>query len=166
MILMRILQRIGILFLLIVFLFGTTGLSVFHHICNGSNEDNVSVYTGIFRTSGSSCCDNESTEYSCAPRGNFAKDEIPVNISEPPCCKSIISFFRLEIVTVRAEKLVLNTDKPHLPVYLPGLSLESIFDQPFLKPAHFRFFSPPLLSGKVLVYYLHRMKIHHHPSFA
>ncbi|MCX6267084.1 MAG: hypothetical protein NTW16_06965 [Bacteroidetes bacterium] len=163
---MKIIQRTGILFLLLVFLFGTTGLSVFHHVCNSSNEDNVSAYTGIFRGSGPSCCDDESTGYSCARPENLTGDAMPQNISAPPCCKSTISFLRLEIVTVRAEKLLLNVDKSLLTNFPLFLSLESMPDQPLLKPAHFQFYSPPLISGKALVHYLHRIKIPDLPSFA
>ena len=36
--LMKTLQRIGILCMLLVFLFGTFGLSVLNHSCNSSNE--------------------------------------------------------------------------------------------------------------------------------
>lgn len=165
-ILMKTIQRIGILFLLLVFLFGTTGLSVFHHFCHSSNHGNVTLYPEIFQTSASSCCGEESTTgYACASHETFAADPLSQHIDAAPCCKSTSSFFKLEILTEKAGKLVLNTVSVQHPLYSVSLLLFETLEQPLLKPAHFQFYSPPLF-GKVLVHYLHQMKIPDHSSIA
>ena len=93
---MKTIQRIGILFLLLVFLFGTTGLSVFHHFCQSSNLGNVTLYPEIFHSSGSSCCEDESaTGYACAGHEAFKAGLMSHTIDAAPCCKSTSSLFKL-----------------------------------------------------------------------
>ena len=162
---MKTIQRIGILFLLLVFLFGTTGLSVLSHFCSSSNHTTVTVYPELFNRSGSSCCAEESTGYACASGGNTPSGAMPGHIDETPCCKSIASLFKLEILTERIEKLLINNFLVQHPLYSVSLLLLETFEQPLLKPAHFQFYSPPLF-GKVLVHYLHQIKIPDHSSIA
>jgi len=160
---MKTLQRIGILFLLLVFLFGTTGLSVLHHICISSNKHYVTAYPEIFKNTGSSCCEEESTGYTSASHGNDPGKTMPQNISSEPCCKNIASFFKLQILTDRVEKLVLNTVSAQQPLFPVSVSQLPNVEQPLTQPAHFQFYSPPLF-GKLLVHYLHQMKIPAHPA--
>ncbi len=162
---MKTIQRIGIIFMLLVFLFGTTGLSVLHHICNSSKENIVTVYPEFFKSSGSSCCADESTGYACSNHVAKSEDALPRQIDASPCCKSIVTFFKLEILTERVTKLQVNTESAKNPEYPVLICSLPAFEQPLLKPAHFQFYSPPLF-GKVLVYYLHQMKIPAHPSLA
>ena len=158
---MKIIQRIGVLLLLLVFLFGTFGISVFHHRCNSSNEDNTSVYPELFTKAGSSCCVDEETGYVCSGHETAPEDIYHQKVDAAPCCKSTFSFFKLEIITERAEKFVLNTENSQLPLYPAFLPEEPKLEQPVLTPAHFQFYSPPLF-GKVLVYFLNQIKI---PAF-
>ena len=161
----KTLQRIGILVLLAVFLFGTTGISVLHHICNSSNKHFVTAYPEIFKNAGSSCCEEESTGYASASHGDDPGATMPGNISSEPCCKNIASFFKLQILTERVEKLVLNTISEHQPPYPVSVSQVPNVEQPLLQPVHFQFYSPPLF-GKLLVHYLHQIKIPAHPALA
>ena len=162
---MKTIQRIGILFLLMVFLFGTTGISVLHHICNSSNKQYVTAYPEIFNNAGSSCCEEESTGYTSAIHGDGPDETMPQNIASEPCCKNIASFFKLQILTERVEKLVLNITSEHQPLYPVSVSPSPNVVQPLLQPVHFQFYSPPLF-GKLLVHYLHQMKIPAHPVLA
>ncbi|MEI7725546.1 MAG: hypothetical protein WCK09_10610 [Bacteroidota bacterium] len=163
---MKTVQRIGILFLLLVFLFGTTGLSVFHHFCHSSNHGSVTLYPEIFHSSGSSCCDDEiTTGYACASHETFTTDPLSQHVDAAPCCKSTSTLFKLEILTEKVEKLVLNTFSEQPPLFSVSLNTMPLFELPLLKPAHYQFYSPPLF-GKILVYYLHQMKIPAHPSFS
>ncbi|MFZ4520582.1 MAG: hypothetical protein ACOYNC_02690 [Bacteroidales bacterium] len=163
---MKIVQRIGTVLVLLVFLFGTTGISVFHHICNSSRQDNASVYPEIFVRAGTSCCVDESTGYTCAGH-DHASQEISDHqtVDAIPCCKSIVSFFRLEVLTVRAEKLVLAFNQAPLAQYPVILTEKSTPEQPGVQPSHYQFYSPPLF-GRVLVYFLHQIKIPVHHSIA
>ena len=162
---MKTLQRIGILFLLSVFLFGTTGISVLHHICSSSNKHYVTVYPEIFKNAGSSCCEDESTGYMSANHGYDSRWTMPQNISSEPCCKNIASFFKLQILTERVEKLKVNVVSAQQFLLPVSISLLPNVAQLFLQPAHFQFYSPPLF-GKLLVHFLHQMKIPAHPSLA
>lgn len=162
---MKTIQRIGTLFLLLVFLFGTTGLSVFHHFCHSSNEGNVTLYPEIFQSSGSSCCENESaTGYACANYESVPADPLFQHIDAAPCCKSSTTLFKLEILTERVEKLVLNNVSEPQPLFSVSLNTMPPFELLLLKPAHFQFYSPPLF-GKMLVHFLHQMKIPAHLLF-
>jgi hypothetical protein len=162
---MKIVQRIGILFLLLVFLFGTTGLSVFHHFCHTSNQGNVTLYPELFQSPGSSCCGNESaTGYMCASYEPISADPLSQHIDASPCCKSTTTLFKLEILTEKVGKLVLRTVSEPQPLFSVSLITIQPFEQPLLKPAHFQFYSPPLF-GKNLVHYLHQMKIPAHLLF-
>jgi hypothetical protein len=162
---MKAIKHIGIFFLLLVFLAGTTGVSFLHHICSSSKQDIVTVYPEIFKRSGSSCCAEESTGYACASHVNLSKDKMPLNIDGAPCCKSIASFIKLEILTIRVAKLVIHPEKAQLPVSPTILCQIPAFEQPLLQPAHFQFYSPPLF-GRLLVHYLHQMKIPAHTCIA
>ncbi len=158
---MKTVQRIGVILLLLVFLFGTFGLSVFHHHCNSSNEDIASIYPELFTRAGSTCCVDEETGYVCSGHKSSPEDIYHQEVDAAPCCKSTLSFFKLDILTIRAEKFVLNTENIQLPLYPAFLPEEPNVEQPFIMPAHFEFYSPPLF-GKVLVYYLNQIKI---PAF-
>ena len=162
---MKTLQRIAVLLLLMAFLFGITGLSVRHHICKSSNQTTVTVYPEIFKSSGSSCCEDESTGYSCAAYSNRALDVMPLNIDAAACCINRASFLKLEILSERIQKQALIVDHAPMPVYPVSISTEPTVEQPLLQPAHFQFYSPPLF-GKALACYLHQLKIPDHTSIA
>jgi hypothetical protein len=161
---MKTIQRIGVFFLLLVFLFGTTGISVFHHVCSSSNQDNVSVYPEFFKKSGSSCCADEETGYACSQRVNTSGEALAQHIDASPCCISIFSFFKLDILTVRADKLLIKDVLIQIPDDTDSIITDLPENHSFIVPCHFQFFSPPLF-GKVLVYFLHQMKIPVRPSF-
>lgn len=163
---MKTIQRTGVLLLLLVLIFGTTGLSVLHHICSSSNTDNVTIYPEIFRNPASSCCDDESTWSACACPEDPDADMMPGSIVASPCCKSIVSFFKLEILTEKPAKLMLHDDNVRQPLNLPSLKPQSQRDQLLSYTVHFQFFSPPLLFGRFLVHYLHQMKIPAYPPVA
>ena len=157
-------RRIGVILLLLVFLFGTTGLSVLRHICNSSHEKNITVYPEFFKSSGDACCDDETTGYASACSIEHEKDAIPQNVEAMPCCITTISLFKLEILTEQIHKLTIGAAHAFLPLGPFLLLTIPDYKQPRLEPAHFQFFSPPLF-GKLLVQYLHQMKIPAHPSF-
>ncbi len=162
---MKTIQRIAAFLLLLVFLFGTTGLSVFRHICHSSNENNTSVYPEFFKNAASSCCADELTGYTSAGSGKATESDPFQHFNPAPCCKIIISFFKLEILTVRVEKVVFHTFFSRYPLYAISLLQLPVFLQPLLQPAYFQYHSPPLF-GKMLVQFLHQMKIPAHPFFA
>lgn len=59
---MKTIQRIGILFLLLVFLCGTTGISIFEHICTCKGKTEITIFPEIFDHNSSCCCSEGETE--------------------------------------------------------------------------------------------------------
>jgi hypothetical protein len=59
---MKTLQRIGILIFLAVFLVGTTGLSIFEHICTCQGKTEITLFPEIFDHRSSCCCSEAEVE--------------------------------------------------------------------------------------------------------
>ena len=59
---MKTLQRIGIFSLLLVFLAGTTGLSIFEHICTCKGKIEITLFPEIFNHHSSCCCSDGEVE--------------------------------------------------------------------------------------------------------
>jgi hypothetical protein len=157
---METLKRIGSIVLLMVFLFGITGLSVFHHTCSCSNEEHTVLYTDIFKEAPGNCCGDESMDI---PVDRHSAQSPAFDASS--CCKSTTTFLALHIISERQDKSVmlpaLSFGAP-LSLALPGLSLENPL---LIHAVHYQFHSPPRF-GKQLVHYLHQIKIPTHPELA
>jgi hypothetical protein len=163
---MKALKSIFALLILVVFLFGTTGLSVFHHFCSSSNEHDVTLYPELFDGSGDSCCADEEAGYACARHQGSAQGANPLGFDAPPCCKTVITFHKLEITSQRINRESFTSRLTHAAFaesVTPGFGLA---DRPVFTPAHFQFYSPPLLSGKQLVLFLNQLRIPFSPSMA
>ena len=158
--LMKTIQRICILGLLAVFLFGITGLSVFHHTCSSSNRDQVAVYTGIFGEAPGSCCGDEVSAAVTLHVPATAQ-----NIDEPPCCKSTTTFLTLHIISETGSKLILK-DVACFPVPYP-IALNGCMVKNKLPEISINLHPPPFpLAGRPLVYFLHQIRIPAHPLAA
>jgi hypothetical protein len=59
---LKTIQSIGILFLLLVFLCGTTGISIFEHICTCQGKTEITLYPEIFNHHSSCCCSDGEVE--------------------------------------------------------------------------------------------------------
>ncbi len=150
---MEIVKRTGILALLMVFLFGITGISIFHHGCTSSSNQQVTVYAEIYWQAPVSCCEGEAFEPS---RGHH--DGLPQHITATPCCKSINTFLALHIATERINSLKLQQTAPVV-INTPALLPVALPENPVrLQTSRFQFHSPPLF-GKELVHFLHQIKI-------
>ena len=151
-------KRIGNLFLLAVFLFGITGLSIFHHTCTSSNQQRVSLYAEIYKAAPGSCCGDEAYEHSHHATSNQQFDAVP-------CCKSTNIFLTLQFTSERLPKLVSQTvetaDVPFLTQFCPVPAS----DQKQPAAGLFRVHSPPLF-GKQLIHFLHQIKIPALPAIA
>jgi hypothetical protein len=158
---MNTVKHIGIIFLLFIFLFSTTGISILHHICNSSQNDEVTVYPELFKGHGSSCCEADESESACDIQSG-ADAHIPQNINAMPCCINIKSYLKLHFVTERSEKLVINTVTTALPQFSQPLPEATVNASIIVPPHFFQFYSPPLF-GKRLIHFLHQSKIPAHP---
>ncbi|MEI6683240.1 MAG: hypothetical protein WCO44_11460 [Bacteroidota bacterium] len=157
---METVKRIGIIALLTVFLFGITGISVFHHACTSSNKEQVTVYAEIYRQAPVSCCEGEAFE---PFRGH--RDGMQQYLSAVPCCKSTNTFLALHIITERINALKLQQSAP-LEKNTLVLLQEAIPENPArLQTIRFQFHSPPLY-GTELIHYLHQIKIPALPAVA
>ena len=157
---MEIVKRTGILALLMVFLFGITGISIFHHGCTSSSNQQVTVYAEIYRQAPVSCCEGEAFE-------PFAghHEGLPQNITATPCCKSTNAFLALHIITERTHKLALQPEAPVLISYT-GPAAEPLPEKPGLfHTIRVQFHSPPRF-GTELIHFLHQIKIPAHPAIA
>ena len=148
---MNTVKRIGNLILLAVFLFGITGLSIFHHNCTSSNQQRISLYAEIFREAPGSCCGDEVTE----PSGHVAVQQ---QFDAVPCCKSTNIFLTLHFFSERLPKLVVQTVETAAVPFLTPLCPVAAIDQQPLAAGLFRVHSPPLF-GKQLIHFLHQIKI-------
>ena len=155
---MKIVRRIGIICFLLVFLFGITGISFYHHTCSSSNDDNVTVYPGIFEKPTLSCCENETTA-----QAGFTDSGSPVSIEATPCCKSISTYLKLQVITVRSYRLVLNLDNTLFTVFPLRDRVFPAIEQFFTKHFFLQFHPPPL-AGRTLLQFLHQIKIPSHPA--
>ena len=157
---METVKRIGILGLLMVFLFGITGLSIFHHTCSSSNQDKISVYAEIYKGAPVSCCEDET--FGSSP---VNPADLPQNFQSAPCCKSTNYFLALQIISERLYRIEVKDVTPissPLPLPLPEFSTDN---QLLVHSVYFQFYSPPLF-GKQLIHYLHQIKIPSHPDLA
>jgi hypothetical protein len=162
---MKVVQRICVLFLLLVFLYGTTGMSVLHHSCNSSNEKTLTVYPELFKNAGSSCCSEDETGYVSGLHHCPSENGLPATVDAVPCCKSNISFFKLEILSERAYNAVIAQVGDLITMKAAPVISATAAEQPVLNTPYFQFYSPPLF-GKLLIHYLHQMKIPAHSSIA
>ena len=155
---MKTVKRIGVLSLLVVFLFGIMGISIFHHTCSSSNEDRISVYAEIFKEAPGSCCEGETIDVLPV---NFS--DLPQNFAPTPCCVSTNSFLMLHFISERLDKLTVKDVSQTPLLSLPLLRVCSIENQLEVHPVYFQFYSPPLF-GKQLIHFLHQIKIPAHPA--
>jgi hypothetical protein len=155
---MNILRRIGIFSFLVVFLFSTTGISILHHICNSSHHDDVTVYPEFFKGPGASCCeeDDAGAESNDQSEGMGSSDSL--NIKAMPCCVNVNSFFKLQLPTVRAEKIAVNANVIIQPLFSLSLTEPVASESSGVPIRHFQFYSPPLF-GRRLIHFLHQPKI-------
>jgi hypothetical protein len=162
---MTAIKNIGVIFLLSVFLFSSMGVSILHHICNTSNTDDVTLYPEFFQMPGSSCCEGGQEDLACYPDTETTSSDNTLYFNAAPCCVSINSFLKLEMVTIRAEKLMINSFPTLVPQYfLPVPEIAAI--ESIKYPIHFLQFHPPPLGGKQLIHFLHQQKIPDHPSIS
>lgn len=160
---MKTAKHIGIFFLLFVFLFSTMGISILHHVCNSSHHNDITVYPEIFKTPGSPCCGASVEVSCCADNPGTEGDNASQVISAMPCCVSINSYLKLEILTLRSEKLILNNFTTLLSHDALPMRDFTTVESASASDNLFQFYSPPL-TGKRLIHFLHQPKIPDHPS--
>jgi hypothetical protein len=88
---MKTVQRIGILLLLLVFLCGTTGISVFEHICTCRGKTEITLFPELFEHNSSCCCSDGKVEVVSADHAQLC------GLENADHCKNIIFFIKAAI---------------------------------------------------------------------
>ena len=158
---MKIVRYIGNIIILLVFLFGITGITVFHHICNSSNQETVTVYPELSGSPSASCCEDDATAHVV-----FPDPAAPQKIDPSPCCKSISSYLKLNYISERTEKLSLILYPVQESIFQANELTLPDPDQSCDQPVYFQFYSPPHRYGRQLIQYLHQIKIPAHHELA
>ncbi len=146
-------NRVMSILLLMVFLFGTTGVTVLQHVCSGGNTREIKAIDGFSGAFAISCsCDEESPNEPAK-----SSDDLP-GFSAPPCCYELTTLFKFDFVSHAPfyfSSLPLNQGFASLLPILSSLPIDRILisDDPY-----FRFHSPPL-TGIHLLHAIHQIKI-------
>ncbi|MGA3015406.1 MAG: hypothetical protein ABSD71_15385 [Bacteroidales bacterium] len=150
----RIFKSTSILLLLLVFLAGSTGISISVHTCGDSHKKNVLVFKEIFNQKFSCCCEeNAALQNDRNQLSAFAE------YSDNDCCRISHLFIKAPFAGFPIlEKF--SVPQFDFPVYTEraNLKLTSLQDskssyQPFSDP------SPPPLSGIKLIISIHQIRI-------
>jgi hypothetical protein len=156
---MFMLNRVLSILMLIVFLFGTTGVTVLQHVCSIGQTRDITAINGITTETTGSCC--------CSQDQDCPDEDIPDDrqvISAQPCCSEITTLVKFDFVTVNSNELFFTplTDGficfVTMLVVNPPLKID-ISNDPF-----FQFHSPPL-TGNNLLLAIHQIKIPSLPLF-
>jgi hypothetical protein len=158
---MKAIRNTGIIFLLMVYLFGTTGVSMLHHICSSSKQHDVTLYPELFTDPEIPCCGDEPQDVCvCSHEADHPDKSSARAVAPSGCCASNISFLKLDIFTLRIEKLLIGQEYKELPIYHIITPSELFSKQPATPVLYFQFASPPpVIYGKELVYRIHQVKI-------
>ncbi len=147
----RILGFASVCLLLLIFLAGDTGISLYIHTCGGSQKKDVLVFREIFHQKIDCCCDENAT--ASLPRNPAS------SLNDDDCCRISHLFIKvpfpgfpiLEKFSVPAFQTPEYPDLAILKVHSPQApkSLSNLFPGP----------SPPPIFGVTLVHFLHQMRI-------
>jgi len=92
---MKTIQKTGILFLLLVFLFGTTGITIYQHICSGKPGKEITIYPEYFSKHSDCCCGEEG--FSSRNKTQAVDHQ---EISDSECCRNISLFLKVSIISI------------------------------------------------------------------
>lgn len=136
------------------------GLNVFIHYCSSHNTENLSLYY----ESESSCCEEEHNTNCCSYNSVNNKlpsshdGEVPCSVHHEECCKVIQKFIKIEDDYLLSVNKVTFFAFPVLEILMPEkLITES--DEKFTDISRYLIELPPLLPGKILLFFLHQFKI-------
>lgn len=150
---MKTFSKIGILFLILVYFMGSTGVSFYRHICISSGTSSMIVYPGLFKSPGSCCCSKPNTA------------RWPASIEVASCCKSLSTLIRFNSGYVPSGATLIPISQPWVQSE-HSAELKTKCLQPEFNPLrYFEFYSPPYY-GKRLIHFLHQIKIPAQPFLA
>ena len=137
--------------MLVIFLFGTTGVSFYVHECKSSHSKEVFIYPEIIKHRSSCCCATDVH--------GTASTNSPVQIEDPGCCKNSHLYFKASFLGFPVFQKM--TSEPVQKILVSELfrnivrSVES--EKVSFSPLQDH--SPPPMSGRLLVQAIHQIKI-------
>jgi hypothetical protein len=149
---MKIIQRIGILFFLVVFLFGTTGISIFEHICTCQDKTEVTLFPEIFTHHSSCCCSEGEVELVTPDHAHL------IGLEKPNHCKNIKFFIKATVTPVPVVMNLFTFLDLAAPGCLLHLDIFPVYDRPVDDGVMHYCTSPPI-SGRQRIIALHQTKI-------
>ena len=150
---MTIVKRTVILLIIAIFLFANIGISVLRHICHSSNTTEVRVYPEFSHETCSGCCCIENT-----PTDRLPIDPDSIHFESVPCCQDVVSYLKPELSFLPAEKHI-SADIFLISFASPLFLLPESVRKPVIGAMlKHRDHAPPV-TGKLLVYFLHQIKI-------
>ena len=150
----RIFKSTSVLLLLLVFLAGSTGISLSVHTCGDSHKKDVLVYKEIFNQRFTCCC-----EENMASQDGRDRPSPYTEYSDNDCCRISHLFIKTPFAgfPVLEKILVPQFD---FPVYTEMVNLKLASQQDSKSSCqHFSDHSPPPLSGIKLIISIHQIRI-------
>jgi hypothetical protein len=150
---MKLIKHTGVLIILVIFLAGSTGITFSLHTCLSAGKTDVTVFPGLFEKNEGCCCGSD------APASLASPDPLPASWDAPDCCVLSKVFFKT--ITFPAPETI-KMSPAVVDLFQIGqafaetscpTSRETVNTLPLPDP------SPPPLSGKLLVHFLHQVKI-------
>ena len=144
----RLLHGFSILFLLAVFLTGSTGMTYSIHTCRSSGKSSLKFYPEVFSKYPSCCC--EETEGGAIPSEEM--------FNEQDCCKTVNGFIKTVFTGIPLNyhfDKILSVELVYSDISLIHLNFPEPLQKIFVSIEDH---SPPL-SGRNLVYFLHQIRI-------
>jgi|GEM_PF-3399947 len=149
---MKTIQRTGILFLLLVFLCGVTGISVFEHVCCCQDETEITIFPEIFDHQSSCCCSEGKIEI-------VPSDHEPsCSLDKPIYCKNVKFYIKATITPVPVVENLFS----FICFAAPGYQMTSQLFQVFSESADkgvFKYYTPSPISGQQRVIAYQQSKI-------
>ncbi|MDP4280851.1 MAG: hypothetical protein Q8867_01745 [Bacteroidota bacterium] len=148
---MKKLKNALALFLIPVFLFGTVGITVFHHECLSANRIENRIFPEIFKSNEKSCCCEEET-------AQVRHDVTSLGYDSPDCCRTFHLYMKADFLAI--SKIVMPENPVPAVLPCPQQNLFRIEKQihPDIIDKYFSDPSPPP-SGKILIHLIHQIRI-------
>ena len=144
--------RTSFLFMMLaIFLTGTTGISFYVHECSSSQIKEVFAFPEILPNTVSCCCAEEV-------HGSVQSVEPVSSFNEPDCCKNT-HVYRKAVFTGFPVFYQFNPELLQIAIPADFLSLQHNMEGAEIVSFTPRVDHPPPRSGKLLLHFLHQIKI-------
>jgi len=144
-------KQIGIVIMVLVIFFSTTGISLYIHFCSCLNTTNYTFFPEFIKNKNNCCCEEKNNNTDNVNLYNFQNND---------CCKNKHLLYKLN--TYLIPLLLKITEKISFPLlfcYESEKLVYAIFSQTDFNKLYTYYFPPPHLYGKILLLFIHHIKI-------